>query len=77
MAGKRDLVTGASTGLGAHSAHVLAQHGAQVVAAARCLDAIEALAARVAGARAAQLRALVLDVSDAASRRRHRSGGTD
>jgi NAD(P)-dependent dehydrogenase (short-subunit alcohol dehydrogenase family) len=42
--GKRVLVTGASSGLGAHFARVLAGEGAHVVAAARRLDRLEALA---------------------------------
>jgi len=42
--GKRVLVTGASSGLGAHFARVLAGEGAHVVAAARRLERLEALA---------------------------------
>jgi len=42
--GKRVLVTGASSGLGAHFARVLAGEGAHVVAAARRLDRLEGLA---------------------------------
>ena len=42
--GKRVLVTGASSGLGAHFVAVLAGEGAHVVAAARRLDRLEALA---------------------------------
>jgi NAD(P)-dependent dehydrogenase (short-subunit alcohol dehydrogenase family) len=42
--GKRVLVTGASSGLGAHFVSVLAGEGAHVVAAARRLDRLEALA---------------------------------
>jgi NAD(P)-dependent dehydrogenase (short-subunit alcohol dehydrogenase family) len=42
--GKRILVTGASSGLGAHFVAVLAGEGAHVVAAARRLDRLEALA---------------------------------
>jgi NAD(P)-dependent dehydrogenase (short-subunit alcohol dehydrogenase family) len=44
LKGKRVLVTGASSGLGAHFARVLAGEGAHVVAAARRLDRLEALA---------------------------------
>jgi NAD(P)-dependent dehydrogenase (short-subunit alcohol dehydrogenase family) len=49
LAGKRVLVTGASSGLGAHFARLLAGQGAQVVAAARGLDRLEALAEACAG----------------------------
>lgn len=44
LAGKRVLVTGASSGLGAHFARLLAGQGAHVLAAARRLDRLEALA---------------------------------
>ncbi|UOM36570.1 SDR family NAD(P)-dependent oxidoreductase [Acuticoccus sp. I52.16.1] len=60
------LVTGASSGLGAHFARMLAGHGASVVLAARRVDAL-ALACeeiRRAGGRAD---AIALDVTDAAS----------
>ena len=43
------IVTGASSGLGARFATVLADAGAQVVAAARRLERLEELAARVPG----------------------------
>lgn len=49
LQGKRVLVTGASSGLGAHFAKVLAVRGAQVVAAARRLDRLAALAEACAG----------------------------
>jgi len=44
LTGKRALVTGASSGLGAHFARVLARHGAHVTVAARRTDALETLA---------------------------------
>lgn len=44
MKGKRVLVTGASSGLGAHFVRLLAGEGADVCAAARRLDRLEALA---------------------------------
>ncbi len=44
LKGKRVLVTGASSGLGAHFVRVLAGKGAHVCAAARRLDRLEALA---------------------------------
>jgi len=47
LSGKRALVTGASSGLGAHFAALLAAHGADVVLAARRLDALDAVAQKV------------------------------
>jgi len=43
VTGKTALVTGASSGFGAHFAKILAQHGANVVVAARRTDRLEAL----------------------------------
>lgn len=64
--GRTALVTGASSGLGAHFAGVLAANGAEVILAARRLDALEGIAAdiRTAGGRC---RTMALDVSDEAS----------
>jgi NAD(P)-dependent dehydrogenase (short-subunit alcohol dehydrogenase family) len=66
LAGKTALVTGASGGLGAHFAHVLARAGAHVILAARRVDAlahqVEAIRAGGGSAEAASL-----DVTDAAS----------
>ncbi|MGF7137254.1 NAD(P)-dependent dehydrogenase (short-subunit alcohol dehydrogenase family) [Paraburkholderia sp. EB58] len=67
VAGKRILVTGASSGLGLHFATVLAAHGAEVFAAARRLDALEALA-RVVGESCGRVNCVQLDVNDPASR---------
>jgi NAD(P)-dependent dehydrogenase (short-subunit alcohol dehydrogenase family) len=66
VAGQRVLVTGASSGLGAHFARLLAAEGAEVILAARRLDVAQAQAAalRAAGGKA---HALALDVGDAAS----------
>jgi NAD(P)-dependent dehydrogenase (short-subunit alcohol dehydrogenase family) len=48
LEGRRVIVTGASSGLGAHTVRLLAGRGAHVVAAARRLDLLEALAAELA-----------------------------
>ncbi|MEO1568659.1 MAG: SDR family oxidoreductase [Pseudomonadota bacterium] len=63
LTGKTALVTGASSGFGAHFTRVLAAAGATVIAAARREDKLTALTRDVeaAGGRAAPL---VLDVSD-------------
>ena len=58
LTGEVAFITGASSGLGARFAEVLAGHGAKVVLAARRLDRIEALAARLPEAMA-----LALDVT--------------
>jgi NAD(P)-dependent dehydrogenase (short-subunit alcohol dehydrogenase family) len=50
VAGKRALVTGASSGLGAHFAEVLASRGAEVALAARRLEALEQVAFRIRAA---------------------------
>jgi NAD(P)-dependent dehydrogenase (short-subunit alcohol dehydrogenase family) len=63
---KRVLVTGASSGLGAHMAGWLAARGARVAAAARRIEALEALAGRAEG----RMVAVAMDVSDAESVRR-------
>ncbi len=65
LTGKAVLVTGASSGLGRHFAQTLAARGATVVAAARRLDALEALASEHSGA--GRILPLRLDVADAAS----------
>lgn len=64
LSGKTVLVTGASSGFGEHFCRVLAQAGAEVLAAARRIDRLETLTAEIqaAGGRA---RALALDVGDA------------
>jgi NAD(P)-dependent dehydrogenase (short-subunit alcohol dehydrogenase family) len=63
LSGKVAIVTGASSGLGARFATVLANAGAQVVAAARRLDRLEQLAD---GARIAPVRCDVTDDGDIA-----------
>lgn len=66
LAGRRAVVTGASSGLGAHFAAVLAAAGAEVTLAARRVEALDAVRAGIAaaGGRAGAAR---LDVTDAAS----------
>jgi NAD(P)-dependent dehydrogenase (short-subunit alcohol dehydrogenase family) len=66
LPGKTALVTGASSGLGAHFARILAAQGVHVTAAARRLDRVRALCDDIStkGGRAV---ALEMDVADAAS----------
>lgn len=66
LKGKRVLVTGASSGLGAHFVTLLAGQGAEVVAAARRLDRLSALARACEGL-PGTVRPLVLDVSSVAA----------
>lgn len=61
--GKRILVTGASSGIGAHLARVAAGAGACVVAAARRTERLETLVDELGGGATA----LALDVTDGAS----------
>lgn len=63
LAGRTALVTGASSGLGAHFARLLAGAGANVVLGARRVERIAALAAELGG----QALAVPLDVTDEAS----------
>lgn len=58
------VVTGASSGLGAHFAQTLVDAGARVVLAARRVDRLEALAGKLGSERAL---AVAMDVSDMAS----------
>jgi len=64
--GRLALVTGASSGLGTHFAHLLAQAGARVAVAARRADKLQSVVDVIAQA-GGQARALSLDVTDAAS----------
>ncbi len=66
LEGKVALVTGASSGLGAHFAELLAAAGARVVAAARRADALDTLVGRIRDA-GGEARSAQLDVTDAAS----------
>jgi len=60
--GKRALVTGASSGFGAHFAQLLASAGAEVVLAARRTDKLQSLADSLR-AQGAKVSAVALDVS--------------
>jgi NAD(P)-dependent dehydrogenase (short-subunit alcohol dehydrogenase family) len=66
LQGQVAVITGASGGLGAHFARVLAAEGAAVAVTARRLDKVEALAGELAG-QGHRAMALRLDVADAAS----------
>ncbi len=66
LAGETALVTGASSGLGEHFALTLARAGAQVAIAARRVDRLEALAARIKSA-GGTAHAVALDVTEPAS----------
>jgi NAD(P)-dependent dehydrogenase (short-subunit alcohol dehydrogenase family) len=66
LSGEVALVTGASSGLGAHFATVLAQAGATVVAAARRVDRLERLVADISEAGGKAI-AVAMDVNDAGS----------
>ncbi|WP_157218465.1 SDR family NAD(P)-dependent oxidoreductase [Flavisphingomonas formosensis] len=66
LTGRAALVTGASSGLGAHFAEVLAKAGAHVAIAARRTDRLEALAARLADA-GRTVTVIEMDVADRAS----------
>lgn len=63
LTGRVALVTGASSGLGAHFAQVLAENGAKVVLVARRADRLEALKTKIeaAGGQAVAAEADVLD----------------
>lgn len=66
LTGKTALITGASSGLGAHFATVLANAGAHLILAARRMDALESVAA-AARLHGKTVQTLQLDVTDAAS----------
>lgn len=66
LEGRIALVTGASSGLGRHFATLLAGRGAVVIAAARRLEALEALKAEI-HALGGVCHPVVMDVTDAAS----------
>lgn len=64
MNGKRVLVTGASSGLGQHFAGVLAKAGADLVLAARRIDALEVLGAQLEAEHGNSVACVALDVTD-------------
>jgi len=64
LAGQTAMVTGASSGLGAHFARLLAKNGAAVALAARRVDRVQALADEIVAAGGKAV-ALALDVADA------------
>ena len=66
LSGKSALVTGASSGLGAHFTRTLAEQGAEVTAAARRLDRLQSLCAEIEGD-GGRARAAALDVTDPAT----------
>jgi NAD(P)-dependent dehydrogenase (short-subunit alcohol dehydrogenase family) len=66
LSGKIILVTGASSGLGEHFARMLARSGAEVIAAARRVERLEALVGEIGKAGGAA-RAIALDVAEPAS----------
>lgn len=68
LTGRRVLVTGASSGLGAHFARTVAAAGAAVAIAARRRDRLEALAEAIR-AEGGQAHPIEMDVADAASAR--------
>lgn len=66
LTGKRALVTGASSGLGAHFAKTLASQGAHVFLAARRVDALRDAAKAIESTGTAEC--VALDITDAESR---------
>jgi NAD(P)-dependent dehydrogenase (short-subunit alcohol dehydrogenase family) len=63
MHGRTALITGASSGFGAHFARLFVNHGAQVVIGARRVEKVETLAAELGDAALA----VAMDVTDEAS----------
>lgn len=66
LSGQTAIITGASGGLGAHFARVLARAGAKVAVTARRLELVEELAGQIA-AEGGQAMGMRLDVADAHS----------
>jgi NAD(P)-dependent dehydrogenase (short-subunit alcohol dehydrogenase family) len=67
LKGKTALITGASAGLGAHFARVLGEAGANLILAARRVDALERMAAEIRWHCQIEVNILTLDVTDSAS----------
>lgn len=66
LAGKTVLITGASSGIGAHYARTVAQYGARVVIGARRVDRLEQLAGDIR-AMGREVLAVAMDVTSRAS----------
>lgn len=66
LAGRRALVTGASSGLGRHFALLLAAHGAHVIVAARRMAALDGVVSEIRRA-GGDANAIALDVRDTMS----------
>jgi NAD(P)-dependent dehydrogenase (short-subunit alcohol dehydrogenase family) len=67
LSGKTALITGASSGLGAHFAGVLAEAGANLILAARRAEALERVAGEIRATSPGTVVTLSLDVTDSAS----------
>jgi NADP-dependent 3-hydroxy acid dehydrogenase YdfG len=63
LSGRVALITGASSGLGAHFAHTLAKAGAAVVLASRRIDKLKELRAQIEG-EGGDAHVVELDVTD-------------
>jgi NAD(P)-dependent dehydrogenase (short-subunit alcohol dehydrogenase family) len=66
LRGKTALITGASSGLGAHFAQLLAELGANIICGARRMERLDALVETIQ-AKGGQAKAVRLDVEDEAS----------
>jgi NAD(P)-dependent dehydrogenase (short-subunit alcohol dehydrogenase family) len=67
LTGRTALITGASSGLGARMARVLAASGAKVALAARRLERLTVLAAEISAAGGGEAFPVVMDVTDESS----------